>query len=81
MVRTCETCKKNFNTFEEAECVLTLDSLPTEEVYLCEYHAMRLVRDLARHRANFKLKSLVDGTVYSPTYNLPKEGEGKWKIS
>lgn len=81
MVRTCETCKKNFNALEEAECVLTLDSLPTEEVYLCEYHAIRLVRDLARHRANFKLKSLADGTIYSPTYNLPKEGEGKWKIS
>ena len=77
VVRTCETCKKNFNSLEEAECVITLDSLPTEEAYLCEYHAIRLVRDLARHRANFKLKSLVDGTVYSPTYNLPKEGEGK----
>ncbi len=81
MVRTCETCKKDFNSLEEAEYVLTLDSLPTEEACLCEYHAMRLVRNLARHQANFKLKSLVDGTVYSPTYSLLQEGEGKWMIS
>lgn len=81
VVRTCETCKKDFNSLEEAECVITLDSLPTEEAYLCEYHAMRLVRDLARHRANFKLKSLIDGTIYLPTYNLLQEGEGKWRIS
>ena len=81
MVRTCETCKKDFNRLEEAEYVLTLDSLPAEEAYLCEYHAMRLVRDLARHRANFKLKSLVDGTIYLPTYSLLQEGEGKWTIS
>jgi hypothetical protein len=79
VVRTCETCKKNFNKLEEAEYAITLDSLPAEEAYLCEYHAMSLVQDLARHRANFKLKSLIDGTVYLPTYNLPKEGGGKGK--
>ena len=78
MAQLCETCKKDFNNLEEAEYVLTLDSLPTEEVHLCEYHAMRLVRDLARHRANFKLKSLMDGTIYLPTYNSLQEGEGKW---
>ena len=78
MVRLCETCKKDFNRLEEAVYVLTLDSLPAEEAYLCEYHAMRLVRDLTRHRANFKLKSLTDGTVYLPTYNLLQEGEDKW---
>lgn len=77
VVRTCETCKKDFNNLEEAEYILTLDSLPTEVAYLCEYHAMRLVRDLARHRANFKLKSLMDGTIYLPTYNLLQEGEDK----
>lgn len=77
MVRTCETCKKDFNKLEEAKYALTLDSLPTEEVYLCEYHAMILVQDLARYWSNFKLKSLIDGTVYLPTYNLPQEGEGK----
>ena len=81
VVRTCETCKKDFNNLEEAVYVLTLDSLPAEEAYLCEYHAMRLVRDLARHRANFKLKSLTDGTVYLPTYNSLQEGEDKWMIS
>ena len=77
MGRTCRTCKKDFNKLEEAEYALTLDSLPTEEVYLCEYHAMSLVQDLARHRANFKLKSLIDGTVYLPTYSLPQEGKEK----
>jgi len=77
--RTCGTCKKDFNKLEEAEYALILDSLPTEEVCLCEYHAMSLVQDLARHRANFKLKSLIDGTIYLPTYNLPQEGERKGK--
>ena len=81
MVRKCETCKKDCNSLEEAECVITLDSLQTEEACLCEYHAMRLVRDLARHRANFRLKSLMDGTVYLPTYNLLQEGEDKWMTS
>ncbi len=80
-VRLCGTCKKDFNKLEEARYALTLDSLPTEEAYLCEYHAMCLIRDLARHRANFKLKSLMDGTVYLPTYNLLQEGEGEWMIS
>lgn len=74
----CETCKKNFDRLEEAKYALTLDSLPTEKAYLCEYHAMILVRDLAKHYANFKLKSLVDGTVYLPPYSLPQEGEDKW---
>ena len=73
-MRLCETCKKDFNKLEEAKHTLTLDSLPTEEAHLCEYHAMILVQDLARHQANFKLKSLIDGTVYLPTY-LRKERE------
>jgi len=76
VVQLCETCKKDFNRLEEAEYVLTLDSLPVEEACLCEYHAMILVQDLARHRANFKLKSLIDGTIYLPTYLRKEKANG-----
>lgn len=67
-MQICEDCKKHFNQQEQADYILTLNSLPKEEMHLCEYHAMILIQDLAKHRANFKLKSLIDGTVYRPVY-------------
>ncbi len=64
----CEDCKRNFNKQESAEYRLTLDSLPNEGKYVCEYHAMLLIKDLAEHRAQFKIRSLLDGQTYHPAY-------------